>query len=141
MSNVLHNVEVKWVYADKVDDFGKLNVTVVLSDEQAAEMEALGLKVKEKDGRKEFSFRKNPETRKGDPNTMPFFDRFGDEFDGHIPNGTRCDVSYRTFEWAFAGKKGIGAFFEEAKLLDDLMPGTSGLVYDKRPVMADDSPF
>lgn len=143
----LENVKVKWCFHDKVNKFGKYNVTAILSDEQAAELEAQGLDVKtDDDGNKIYSFVKAERTVKGKANSMPFFERYLDadgkkvEFEGLIPDGTHCDIDYKTYEWSVNGKSGTKAWFFEAKLLDDIMPG-GALEYEKREAVVDDSPF
>jgi len=138
---LLENVEVMFVNRDKPDNFGKIGFAAVVSEEQAAELESHGLTVKKlEDGKLIHRFNKNPVSKKGEKNTIDFYDRYGEEFEGHIPNGTHCDVSFRTFEWSAAGRSGVASWFIGAKILDDLMDST-GLSFDKEPVVTDDSPF
>ena len=138
---LLKDVAVKWVYANRPDKFGKLTVVCDITDEQAEELKAQGLKVTERDGKPEFKFSKNPVSKKGETNTMDFYDRYGEEFEGQVPNGTKCDISYRVFEWEFNGRKGVSAWMVGAKILGDVMAASGDLTFDKEPVVTDDSPF
>lgn len=137
----LSNVEVKWVYHQNENKFGKHNITVILDDKQAAEMQAAGLSVKTDDeGVKFYNFTQSPVTRKGKKNPIPVFDRFGEEFDGIVPNGTRADIAYIAKPWSVSGNSGVKGYIRGVKLLDDVMGNE--LEFDEPHVEAtDDSPF
>jgi hypothetical protein len=135
---MLKNATIKWVYHNQANRFGKHNLTVELNDEQAAELEAAGLSLKEDEDGKRYDFTQHPVKKDGSKNPMAVFNRFGEPFEGIVPNGTKADIQFVAREWAVSGNTGVKGYIRGVKLLGDVMDNS--LEFDS-PEPADDDPL
>lgn len=106
-------------------------ITIVMSDEEAAKLKEVGLKVKRNDdGAYEYKFKRNCDRKKngeviGKNDPPRVVDAQKNTFVDMIGNGSRVNVQWSPFSWAFKGKKGISADFVAVQVLD-LVPYTGG---------------
>ncbi len=126
---VFRNVEAQWVNHMKPDQYGNLTMDMIVNSEQEMDLVDLGLNVRSEDGKTFYRFSYSPTTRDGTNITIPIYDRFGNVFTGRVPNGTRMDVEFYSYDWEFGGKTGVKARVKGAKILGDVET-ESGLEFD-----------
>jgi len=129
---VIKNVETRWVNHTEADSYGNLTLTAILDSEQELDMVDAGLPIKTKDGECFYKFSYPPQTKGGKAVTIDVRDRFGKLFEGRVPNGTRMDIDYYTYQWEFNGRTGVKGRIKEAKILGDVI-SDSALEYDTAP--------
>lgn len=122
---ILRDVTTKWVRHTTPDAYGKLTITVILNSEQELDLVDMGLPIKTKDGECYYTFSCNPVNQKGEEVIIPVYDRYGQPFKGKVPNGTKMDIDFYTYQWEFSGKSGVKGRIGGAKVLGDVQPDTA----------------
>lgn len=110
-------------------------ITLVMSDEEANKLKALGVKVKRNDdGKYEFKFKRNVTNKKGAANRQPIVvDANKEEFDKIIGNGSSVRVIAKPYTWEFKGRKGVGMDLDKIQVLEHVSYGGDE-DFDDKPV-------
>ena len=124
---MFENVKVMWAKLGDnagnkyMSDDKEWSVDVVLDDDKAAKWIESGIKpaLKEKDGLKIVTLRKDCLYKSGDPQKSPMvFDKFGKPLDVLVGNDSIANVQFSVREWEFQGKQGKTAKLVAMQVLD-----------------------
>ena len=105
---------VMWAFLDKPNEMsGKYQVDLCeLSDKAVQGLEALGIEVKNKEGKGNYITCKSQRP-------IFAFDDGGSQLNGTIVgNGSKAACLVNTYDWTFKGKKGVGAGIQKLVITD-----------------------
>tara|TARA_R110000803_G_scaffold111600_1_gene180042 strand:- start:539 stop:943 length:405 start_codon:yes stop_codon:yes gene_type:complete len=105
---------VMWAFLDKPNEMsGKFQVDLCeLSDKAVQGLEALGIEVKNKEGKGNYITCKSQRP-------IFAFDDGGSQLNGTIVgNGSKAACLVNTYDWTFKGKKGVGAGIQKLVITD-----------------------
>lgn len=136
----LKDVEVRWAKLIEYDDYKGMNkwkLDVILDEQTAQDMLAIGFNVREKDGVKFFTPSKKAFNDKGEPQKPPILvDAYNKPFTEEVGNGSIVNINFSGKKWDVTDK--ITAYLSGIQVIKhEAAQGGSGF----SAVEEEDAPF